>query len=77
MGQKVNPIGLRIGIIKDWESKWYANKKEVADLLQEDIRIRKAVIKYFLIFFSSEANKGMRYLSRGHFAIASSLLTNW
>ena len=47
MGQKVNPIGLRIGIIKDWESKWYANKKEVADLLQEDIRIRKAVIKYY------------------------------
>ena len=47
MGQKVNPIGLRIGIIKDWESKWYANKKEVADLLQEDIRIRKAVVKYY------------------------------
>ena len=41
MGQKVNPIGLRIGVIKDWESKWYANKKEVADLLQEDINIMK------------------------------------
>ncbi len=47
MGQKVNPIGLRIGVIKDWESKWYANKKEVADLLQEDIKIRKAVYKYY------------------------------
>lgn len=47
MGQKVNPIGLRIGVIKDWESKWYANKKEVADLLQEDIKIREAVYKYY------------------------------
>ncbi len=47
MGQKVNPIGLRIGVIKDWESKWYANKKEVADLLQEDIKIRKTVYKYY------------------------------
>lgn len=40
MGQKVNPIGLRIGIIRDWESKWYADKN-YADLLQEDIKIRK------------------------------------
>jgi small subunit ribosomal protein S3 len=28
MGQKVNPVGLRVGIIRDWESKWFANKKE-------------------------------------------------
>ena len=47
MGQKVSPIGLRVGVIRDWESKWYANKKEVADLLQEDIKIRKAVYKYY------------------------------
>jgi small subunit ribosomal protein S3 len=40
MGQKVSPIGLRIGIILDWESRWYADKKDVADLLQEDIKIR-------------------------------------
>lgn len=40
MGQKINPIGLRVGIIKDWESKWYADK-EYADLLHEDIRIRE------------------------------------
>lgn len=47
MGQKVNPIGLRIGVIKDWESKWYADKKEVANLLQEDIKIRETVCKYY------------------------------
>ena len=42
MGQKVSPIGLRVGIIKDWESKWYAGK-DYADLLHEDIAIRKYV----------------------------------
>ena len=40
MGQKVNPIGLRVGIIRDWEAKWYA-EKDYADLLHEDLRIRK------------------------------------
>ena len=40
MGQKVHPIGLRVGIIKDWQSKWYA-EKDYADLLHEDIKIRE------------------------------------
>ena len=40
MGQKVNPVGLRIGIIRDWESKWYAGKN-FGDLLLEDIKIRE------------------------------------
>ncbi|GAA0597038.1 30S ribosomal protein S3 [Virgibacillus siamensis] len=40
MGQKVNPNGLRVGIIKGWESKWYAGK-DYADLLHEDIKIRE------------------------------------
>lgn len=43
MGQKVNPVGLRIGIIRDWESRWYAEKNDVADLLHEDIRIRDLI----------------------------------
>ncbi|WP_075620189.1 30S ribosomal protein S3 [Paenisporosarcina indica] len=42
MGQKVHPIGLRIGIIRDWESKWYA-EKDYATLLHEDIKIRKYI----------------------------------
>ncbi|MEJ8546564.1 30S ribosomal protein S3 [Brevibacillus borstelensis] len=42
MGQKVSPVGLRIGIIRDWESKWYADK-DFAALLHEDLRIRKFV----------------------------------
>ncbi|RDW18562.1 30S ribosomal protein S3 [Oceanobacillus chungangensis] len=40
MGQKINPTGLRVGIIKDWESKWYADK-DYADFLHEDIKIRE------------------------------------
>ncbi|WP_010279607.1 30S ribosomal protein S3 [Paenibacillus senegalensis] len=39
MGQKVSPIGLRVGIIRDWESKWYADK-DYGDLLLEDVKIR-------------------------------------
>ncbi|ASS68212.1 MULTISPECIES: 30S ribosomal protein S3 [Paenibacillus] len=40
MGQKVNPVGLRIGVIRDWESKWYAGK-DFGDLLMEDVRVRE------------------------------------
>jgi len=41
MGQKVNPHGFRVGIIKDWSSTWYADKKEFSDKLVEDYKIRK------------------------------------
>ncbi|HYF84684.1 MAG TPA: 30S ribosomal protein S3 [Clostridia bacterium] len=41
MGQKVNPHGLRVGIIKDWDTKWYADKKQFADFLIEDNKIRE------------------------------------
>ena len=40
MGQKVNPHGLRVGVIKDWNTKWYADSKEFGDLLVEDHKIR-------------------------------------
>ncbi|MBU1019999.1 MAG: 30S ribosomal protein S3 [Firmicutes bacterium] len=40
MGQKVSPVGLRVGIIRDWDSRWYADKNDVADLLHEDIKVR-------------------------------------
>jgi len=40
VGQKVNPVGLRVGIIRDWESKWYAGK-DFGDLLLEDVKIRE------------------------------------
>jgi len=45
VGQKVNPHGLRVGVIKGWSAKWYANKKNFADNLIEDNQIRKFVKK--------------------------------
>jgi len=41
VGQKVNPKGLRIGIIRDWDARWYANNKDFKDFLYEDYQIRK------------------------------------
>src|SRR5690625_5820572 len=49
MGQKVNPHGLRVGIIKDWDSKWYADKKDFSDNLVEDQKIRKYIKKKLYI----------------------------
>jgi small subunit ribosomal protein S3 len=43
MGQKVNPHGLRVGIIKDWDSRWYAPNNKVGDLIVEDYKIRKYI----------------------------------
>ncbi|AEG16547.1 ribosomal protein S3 [Desulfofundulus kuznetsovii DSM 6115] len=43
MGQKVHPKGLRIGIIKDWDAKWFADKKNFANLLLEDVKIRRYI----------------------------------
>ena len=45
MGQKVNPHGLRVGVIKDWDSRWYARNEKVGDLLVEDDKIRKYLKK--------------------------------
>ena len=45
MGQKVNPHGLRVGVIKDWDSKWYAAKKDFATYLVEDAKVREFVKK--------------------------------
>ncbi|HAE62947.1 MAG TPA: 30S ribosomal protein S3 [Eubacteriaceae bacterium] len=45
MGQKVNPHGLRVGVIKDWNARWYAKDKDFADFLIEDDKIRKFIKK--------------------------------
>ena len=41
MGQKVNPVGLRLGINRTWDSRWYSGDKEYANLLHEDLKIRR------------------------------------
>ena len=45
MGQKVNPIGLRVGINRTWDSRWYANTGEYGRLLHEDMRLRQHIMK--------------------------------
>ena len=47
MGQKVSPIGFRLGIIRDWDSKWYASKREVPALLHEDLKIRQYIEEFY------------------------------
>ena len=45
MGHKVNPIGLRVGINRTWDSRWFAGRREYGRLLHEDIAIRKQILK--------------------------------
>lgn len=47
MGQKVHPYGLRLGIVRDWQSRWFANKREYADLLHEDLKLRQHIKERF------------------------------
>ena len=47
MGQKVSPIGMRVGVIRDWQSRWYADDKEFGTLLMEDVKIREFVEAYY------------------------------
>ena len=48
MGQKVSPVGLRIGVNKGWQSSWYANKKDFAKNIKEDDNIRTFIKKKIL-----------------------------
>ncbi|MEO1473847.1 MAG: KH domain-containing protein, partial [Pseudomonadota bacterium] len=43
MGQKVNPVGLRLGVNRTWDSRWYADSADYGKLVHEDIAIRKAI----------------------------------
>ena len=45
MGHKVNPIGIRLGIAKDWNSKWFAGKKHFAEYLSADLKVREMLRK--------------------------------
>ena len=80
MGQKVNPVGMRIGIIRDWDATWYAPKAKVADLLLEDLKIRSFINSFYkaayisrveikrtgkrIIVIISTAKTGCRYRKR-------------
>lgn len=49
MGQKMDPHGLRVGVIKDWSSRWYADSKNFGDYLVEDNKIRKYVKRNYML----------------------------
>ena len=53
MGQKVNPHGLRVGVIKDWDSRWYAREDKVGDLVVEDYNIPFSAAHPFSAFVES------------------------
>ena len=61
MGQKCNPIGLRLGINRTWDSRWYASKREYGKLLQEDIKIR-----YYLLDKLKQAGVSRIFIERPH-----------
>ena len=52
MGQKVNPHGFRVGVIKDWDSRWYAREDKVGDLIIEDYNIRKYLKHNCVLFYA-------------------------
>ena len=56
MGQKINPIGFRLGVTKNWSSKWYANSKNFAALLQNDIKVREFLNKKLANFLIEKAS---------------------
>ena len=60
MGQKVSPVGMRVGINRDWHSRWFASNQEYAKFLHEDIRVRAYLekeLKLDLSFYKNNINK--------------------
>ena len=66
MGHKVNPVGMRIGINRDWNSKWFASKQDYATLLQEDIKIRRFLNKELKNAMLSRIEIGRVKTDKGH-----------
>ena len=63
MGQKVNPHGLRVGVIKDWNTRWYADKKNFADNLVSDAKLRKMIKE--LEFVDDKSKKPVKLYDAG------------
>ena len=57
MGQKVSPIGMRTGIIRDWQSRWYADDKDFSKMLMEDVKIREFIENYYDKLAKNAADK--------------------
>ena len=66
MGQKVSPIGMRVGINRDWHSRWFASDNEFATFLHEDIKVRKYLPKELKDALLSHVEIERRKLDKGH-----------
>ena len=66
MGQKVSPIGMRVGVIRDWESRWYA-EKDYGTLLMEDVKIREFLFKELHAAYVSRIEKSAIEKLRAYF----------
>ena len=51
MGQKVNPVGFRLGVNRGWDSVWYAKKKDFGNYLIEDFKIREYIVTYNYFYY--------------------------
>ena len=60
MGHKVHPTGIRLGISKDWNSKWYAGKKQYADFLAADLKVREMLRKKLALPASAGSPSSVR-----------------
>ena len=77
MGQKTNPVGLRLGIIKSWESRWYS-EKDYSKLLQEDINLRKFLMKSLSSAgISKNCNRKTSKTRKYYFAHLKTWSNNW
>ena len=72
MGQKVNPIGFRLGINRTWDSRWYADRHEYSQLLHEDLRIREYLLDKHGMLFGD--NGGSPHFHRQFLAMMNQVL---
>jgi len=71
MGQKVSPVGMRVGINRDWNDRWFANDKEFATFLHEDIKVRKYLTKEVKAAQLSHVEIDRRKSDKGHDVVVS------
>ena len=66
MGQKVSPVGMRVGINRDWHSRWFANDKDFSKFLLEDVKVRKYLTKELKDALVSHIEIERRKNDKGH-----------
>lgn len=76
MGQEVNPVGMRVGVIRDWQSRWYADDKDFGTTLLEDVKIREFV-NYYKKLSEAAADKRKKLILRSLVLKSKEVKTVW